>query len=75
MTQPEELFHQIIIDIPEAIEGKMFGANCIKLINGKVVTIFWKDNMLFKLPENELNEALALEGAAIGSHLYAPETA
>ena len=33
----------------EAIEGKMFGAKCIKADNGKAVAILWKNAMLFKL--------------------------
>jgi len=35
------------------------------------VAIFWKDSMLFKLAEKELEEVLKIDGASIGSHLYA----
>jgi len=73
MSKAEALFRKIINEFPEAIEGKMFGAACIKSANGKVVAIFWKDALIFKLDENSQKEALKLEGANIGSHLYAPE--
>ena len=73
MTEAEALFQNIAIDLPDAIEGKMFGAKCIKLNNGKAIAIFWKDDMLFKLDEKAQKEALKLNGSKIGSHLYAPE--
>ena len=73
MTKSEEFFHQIVSEVPEAIEGKMFGASCIKSINGKAIAILWKDHMLFKLDEKEQQEALQLDGSSIGAHLYAPD--
>jgi len=73
MTKSEELFHQIVNKVPETFEGKMFGASCIKSINGKAIAILWKGNMLFKLDEKALKEALKLDGSSPGSHLYAPE--
>ena len=73
MTKAEELFHTITREVPEAIEGKLFGAMCIKLKNGKTAATFWKDCMVFKLDEKEQKEALRLEGSKIASHLYAPE--
>ncbi len=73
MTRSVELFHQIINEVPDAIEGRMFGASCIKLISGKAVAILWKDNMLFKLDAKAQQEALKLDGSSIGSHLYAPD--
>ena len=73
MTNSEELFRQIIIEVPDATEGKMFGASCIKSINGKAAALFWKNNMLFKLDEKTQQEALKLNGSKIGSHLYAPD--
>lgn len=73
MTEPEKFFHKIVNDIPDAIEGKMFGAMCVKSTSGKAVAIFWKNNMLFKLGKKEQEEALALDGASVGSHLYAPD--
>jgi len=73
MKKSEELFHQIVNQVPDAIEGKMFGASCIKSINGKAVVILWKDNMMFKLDGKAQQEALKLNGSKIGSHLYAPD--
>jgi len=73
MPRSEKLFHQIINKVPDAIEGKMFGASCIKTMNGKAVAILWKENMLFKLDEKIQQEALKLDGSGIGSHLYAPD--
>lgn len=73
MTKPEELFHTITREVPEAIEGKLFGAICIKLNNGKTAAIFWKDCMLFKLNDKSQKEALKLKGSKIASHLYDPE--
>ncbi len=73
MMKSEELFNQIVDQVPDAIEGKMFGASCIKSINGKAVAILWKDNMLFKLDEKTQQEALKLNGSNIGFHLYAPD--
>jgi len=73
MTNSEELFRKIIIEIPNAMVGKMFGASCIKLINGKAAALLWKDHMLFKLDEKTQQDALRLSGSSIGSHLYDPD--
>ena len=73
MTKAEELFHKITVELPDAKEGKMFGALCIKAPNGKAAAIFWKDNMIFKLEGQAKEEALNLEGAHIGTHLYDPD--
>lgn len=73
MNKSEELFHQIVGEIPDSIEGKMFGALCIKSMNGKAAAILWKDNMLFKLDKKAQHEALKLNGSSIASHLYAQD--
>ena len=73
VAKSEKLFHQIVHEVPDSLEGKMFGASCIKSINGKAVAILWKDNMLFKLEKKVQQEALKLDGSNIGSHLYAPD--
>lgn len=70
MTEAEALFHNIVNEVPEVVEGKMFGALCLKSFNGKAAAIFWKDCMLFKLDDEAQKEALKLDGAQIGSHLY-----
>ena len=73
MTQSEELFHQIVNEVPGAVAGKMFGASCIKTMNGKAVAILWQDSMLFKLDEKTRLEALKLDDSSMASHLYAPD--
>src|SRR3954463_6188706 len=65
MTKPEELFHKIAADIPDTTEGKMFGALCIKAPNGKAGVMFWREDMIFKLQEDIVKEALSLKGAKL----------
>ena len=65
MTKPEDLFHQIAKEIPDSIEGKMFGALCIKASNGKAGVMFQKDNMIFKLDNVHLKETLELKGSQL----------
>lgn len=62
MTKEEELYHKIADSLPNITKGKMFGALCLKAPNGKAGVMFWKDYMVFKLPDNMLNEALAKDG-------------
>lgn len=73
MTESEKIFHQIVDAIPNGTAGKMFGAKCIKLPNGRTAAFFWKEHMVFKLDEQAQKQALKLEGVKVGSHLYAPE--
>lgn len=65
MTKAEELFHKIAGELPDAKEGKMFGALCIKAPNGKAGVMFWKEDIIFKLEGDELQSALSLKGAKI----------
>jgi hypothetical protein len=65
MTKAEELFHQIALELPEAKESKMFGALCIKAPNGKASAMFYKEDMVFKLADEALNEILSLDGAKL----------
>jgi hypothetical protein len=65
MTKWEELYHQIADAIPDTEKGKMFGALCIKAPNGKAGVMFWHEDMIFKLPEKDEQEALSLKGAKI----------
>ncbi len=65
MTKAEELFHEIAANIPDAKEGKMFGALCFKAPNGKAAAMFWKEYMVFKLEADALTEVLALDGAKL----------
>ena len=70
MTKAEKLFHKITAKLTNAKEGKMFGAFCIKTTHGKVIAIFWKNNMMFKLQGKLEQEALELRGARTGTHIY-----
>lgn len=65
MTKAEELFSEIAKTIPDVKEGKMFGALCMKTPNGKSAAMFWKDNIVVKLQDDQMKSALALEGSKI----------
>src|SRR5262245_7986551 len=65
MTKSEELFHAIAAAIPDCVEGKMFGALCIKAPNGKSGVMFYDDEMVFKLEGDLAKEAIALKGAKL----------
>ena len=65
MTKNEELFHKIAAAIPDTTEGKMFGALCIKALNGKAGVMFWREDMIFKLDGDMLDKALAIPGAKL----------
>lgn len=61
----EVYFTELTKEIPNAIPGKMFGALCMKMPNGKSGAMFWKDNIVVKLHGGALNEALSLDGAQL----------
>ncbi len=65
MTKAEELFHKIACELPDAKEGKMFGALCIKAPNGKAGVMYWNEFLVVKLEGEELQKALELKGAKI----------
>ena len=65
MNPSEQLFHEIATSLPNIKEGKMFGALCIKALNGKAVAMLWKNDMIFKLEVKNLQEALSLDGAKL----------
>jgi len=65
MSPAQELYHQIAKSIPNAQEGKMFGALCFKAPNGKAVAMFWKDYMVFKLKGDAEKDARALDGVTL----------
>ena len=73
MTESEKLFLQIIKELPNGIEGKMFGAKSIKSTKGKTAAFFWEENMVFKLDQDTQERALKLKGSKVGSHLYEPD--
>ena len=65
MSEAETYFTQLTNDIPNASPGKMFGALCMKMPNGKSAAMFWKDNIVVKLDGEALNEVLSLDGAKL----------
>src|SRR6185436_7454941 len=65
MTKFEELYHKIAEELPDAQEGKMFGALCIKAPNGKAGVMFWKEDMIFKLDKENEVAALKIKGAKV----------
>jgi hypothetical protein len=73
LTEFESILQNISNEIPGAVLGRVFGAQCIKSSNGKACAIYWKDGLMFRLDKKSQQEALALEGATIGFHLYATE--
>lgn len=73
MSESEKTFQQILESLPNAIEGRIFGAKCIKTANGKAAAVLWQDSMVFKLDLQDQKVALKLKGAKMGSHFYAPE--
>jgi hypothetical protein len=72
MAELEQVFHQIIDRLPNASEGKFFGAKSIKANNGKTAAFFWRSAMGFRLGEQGQQQALCLKGSRVASHLYAP---
>ena len=65
MTKAEERYHEIAAELPDAKEGKMFGALCVKMANGKAAMLFKNDNIVFKLTGEEEEQALKLAGAEV----------
>ncbi|AHF17919.1 hypothetical protein [Niabella soli] len=65
MTPAELYFTTLIELIPDAQPGKMFGALCMKMPNGKSGAMFWKDHLVVRLQGKEMEMALALSGARI----------
>jgi hypothetical protein len=65
MTREEEFYHKVVSEIPGAIPGKMFGAQCIKADNGKAAAMFYNNLIVVKLTGEEEREALSLDGASL----------
>ncbi len=61
----EEYFNQLITEIPDAAAGKMFGANAIKMPNGKAGAFYKNDKLIVKISGETLEEALKLSGVGI----------
>ncbi len=65
MSTAANKYQEIVSGIPEVKPGKMFGALCMKTPNGKAAAMFYKDEMVFKLEGEALNDALSLDGARL----------
>ena len=65
MTKEETLFHTLAREIPDATEGKMFGALALKTRAGKAGVMFWKNDLIVKLEGEMKLMALALTGARL----------
>ncbi|HTX87610.1 MAG TPA: hypothetical protein VMC08_01385 [Bacteroidales bacterium] len=63
MSRAEALFLKIGKEVPGVKEGKMFGSLCLKTPGGKAAAMLWKDDLVVKLPKQELEKALLLQGA------------
>ncbi len=57
-----EFFAQLITEIPDAAPGKMFGADAMKMPNGKAGAMCKDDKLLVKISGAILSEALQLDG-------------
>lgn len=64
MTKEEALYTSIGQKLKKAEQSQMFGKPCFK-INGKAFVCFYQNEMVFKLPGDELKEALSLEGSRL----------
>lgn len=62
---PQELFLQIAAQSPDTQLGKMFGAQCLKTLNGKAAVMFWKDFLIVKLDDQQAPQALSIKGAQV----------
>jgi hypothetical protein len=65
MTEAEKHFAELAAKMPEAQQGKMFGALCLKASNGKAFLLSKNGNIAIKLSGELLEEALDLSGASI----------
>ena len=65
MTEAEKHFAEIADKMPEARQGKMFGALCLKAPNGKAFLLSKNGNIAIKLSGELLEKALDLNGASI----------
>lgn len=65
MKEAEAYFTELTNEIPNAKPGKMFGALCMKMPNGKSAAMFWKDNIVVRLKGDSLNAALSLDGVQL----------
>ncbi len=65
MTEAESYFNELTEQISDAIPGKMFGALCVKMPNGKAGAMFWRDFLVVKLSGETLEKAHKLSGVDV----------
>lgn len=65
MTEAEIYFNELTEQIPDAKPGKMFGALCVKMPNGKAGAMFWQDFLVVKLSGETLSKAVNLSGVNV----------
>ena len=65
MSEAEQYFNELTHQIPDAKTGKMFGALCVKMPNGKAGAKFWRDFLVVKLLGETLSDALKISGVEV----------
>jgi hypothetical protein len=65
MTESEEFFIRLAEEIPGVMPGKMFGARCMKMPNGRASAMYWKECIVVKLQGDTRNEAMSLDGSCL----------
>jgi hypothetical protein len=65
MTEAESYFNELTYDIPDVVPGKMFGALCMKSLNGKSGVMFWNNSLVVKLHGDSFHEAMQLDGSTL----------
>ena len=62
MTEAKQYFDELLNGIPDAKPGKMFGADSIKMPNGKAGAFYKDDKIIVKISGDILKEAEQLKG-------------
>ena len=65
MSKEESFFLGLSNEIPGIKPGKMFGALCMKTAQGKSAAMFWRNNIVVKLNEVQMGEAMKLKGSKL----------
>jgi hypothetical protein len=61
----DQIADELVAENPDVQLGQMMGMPCVKA-GGKLVAGIWQEEMVFKLPDEEVREkALALRGARL----------
>jgi hypothetical protein len=65
MTEAEKTFRRLADEIPGLNPSKMFGALCLKTEKGKSAAMLWNDELVVKLDQGELAQALKRKGTKL----------